>query len=109
MAEACFNCRFFEDIDPGGGLCRSLPPKVFIVPGDDDPVKALWPRVSHDDWCGKREPDERGAYEKPPAEVMQPPFDEPCAECGSLDGKEYFKAGMSGDCPTCGATDEIPF
>jgi len=118
MNPHCSACLFFDDQDPGGGHCRQAPPRVFVVPGDDDPVKTLWPRVTHDDWCGQFSvPDFREVDEAPKEPRSEPPTEypvkptkaDPCPECQSMDGKHFHTMRDFDRCPKCGALDEIPF
>lgn len=102
MPMTCAECRFQMY-----GECRRYAPKPWTTrpfKNGEVEVVPLWPAVEiYSDGCGEFMPPEL-----PPArEPYTGPL--PCPTCDSPNGKEHAKKGLDGDCPTCGATDEIPF
>lgn len=102
MQLTCAECRFQMY-----GECRRYAPRPLTTASDPrltEDLKPVWPNVQiYSDGCGEFMPPE-----PPPArEPYTGPL--PCPTCDSPNGKEHAKKGLNGDCPTCGATDEIPF
>jgi hypothetical protein len=51
MRESCSTCRFWGQLQTGGGSCRRMPPQV--VGGDDGVSEVSFPCTNDDEWCGE--------------------------------------------------------
>lgn len=54
-SERCLTCRFYDEIDEAGGMCRRYPPVKFRIKAVKVELPEDWrfPSVWSNDWCGE--------------------------------------------------------